>query len=78
MSASNPLAHIFETNRLTSTNFKDWLKNLRIVLTSKKLSHILDQDPVVLPNHATAEQRDAFKKWMDGVIRSSAMCWCPC
>ena len=65
MSASNPLAHIFEINHLTSNNYKDWLKNLRIVLTSKKLSHILDQDAVVLPNHPNIEQRTVFEKWMD-------------
>ena len=62
MLASNHLARIFETNHLTGTNYKDWLKNLRIVLTSKKLSHVLDQDPVVLQNHPITEQRAAFEK----------------
>ena len=65
MSASNPLARILKINHLTSTNYKDWLRNLKIILTSKKLSHVLDQDPVVLPNHPTTEQRAAFEKWMD-------------
>ena len=65
MSASNPLAHILETNHLIDNNFKDWLRNLKIVLTSEKLSHILDQDSIVLPNHPTTEQRAAFGKWMD-------------
>ena len=37
MSTSNPLALILETNHLTGTNFKDWLKNLKIVLTSEKI-----------------------------------------
>ena len=45
MLASNPLAHILEINHLTGTNYKDWLKNLRIVLTLEKLSHVLDQNP---------------------------------
>ena len=31
----------------------------------EKLSHVLNQDPVVLLNHPTAEQRAAFEKWMD-------------
>ena len=48
-----------------SINYKDWLRNLRIVLTSEKLDHVLDQKPIVLPNHPTAEQRTAFEKWMD-------------
>ena len=65
MSVTNSLAHIFKTNRLTGTNYKDWLNNLRSILTSEKLSHILDQDLVVLSNHPTTDQRAAFKKWMD-------------
>ena len=63
MSASNPLARILETNHLTKTNYKDWLRNLRIILTSNKLGHILDQKPIVLPNRSTAEQRAVFEKW---------------
>ena len=65
MSASNPLARIIETNCLTDTNYKDWLRNLRIVLTFKKLGHVLDQKPIMLPNHPTAEQKVAFEKLMD-------------
>ena len=65
MSASNPLARILEINRLIDNNFKDWSKNLKIVLTSKKLSHVLDQDPIVLPNHPTTKQKTTFEKWMD-------------
>ena len=65
MSASNPLAHILETNRLIGTNYKDWLINLRIILISKKLGYVLDQESIVLPNHPIAEKRIAFEKWMD-------------
>ena len=65
MSASNPLARILETNRLIGIKYKDWLKNLKIILTSKKLGHILNQEPIVLPNHLTTKQRVAFEKWMD-------------
>ena len=63
--ALNTLARILETNRLTDNNFKDWLRNLKIILTLEKLSHVLDQDPIVLPNRPTTEQRAAFEKWMD-------------
>ena len=55
MSVSNPLARILETNHLIGNNYKDWLRNFRIVLTLEKLSHILDQDPVMLPNHPTTK-----------------------
>ena len=65
MSASNSLIRILETNRLIGNNFKELLRNFRIILTSEKLSHILDQDPIILPNHPTAEQRAAFEKWTD-------------
>ena len=65
MLASNPLAHILEINRLTGTNYEDCLRNLRIVPTSEKLSHVLDQKPIVLPNCSITEQRAAFEKWMD-------------
>ena len=65
MSASNPLARILETNCLIGNNYKDWIKNLKIVLTLEKLSHVFNQDPVVLPNHPTTELRAAFEKWMD-------------
>ena len=65
MSVSNFLARILKINHLTSTNYEDWLKNLRIILTLEKLSHVLDQDPKVVPNHHTTEQRAAFKKWID-------------
>ena len=65
MSASNPLACIFESNHLTEINYKDWLKNFRIVLISKKLDHVLDQKFLVLPNHPTTKHRTAYKKWTD-------------
>ena len=65
MSASNPLAYILEINRLTDTNYKDWLKNLKIVLTSKKIGYVLDQDVPTLPARPTVEQRAALDKWTD-------------
>ena len=43
MSSSNPLAHILETNKLTEINYKDWLRNFRIVLSSEKLTYVLNQ-----------------------------------
>ena len=65
MSALNPLACILESNHLTGINYKDWLRNLKIILTSEKLGHILDQKLLLLPNRLTAEQRAAYEKWMD-------------
>src|SRR5262249_21720945 len=36
------LRSILEANRLTGPNFIDWLRNLRIVLRSEKISYVLD------------------------------------
>ena len=65
MSVSNLLVWILESNHLTKINFKDWLRNFKIILTSKKLGHVLDQEPLVLSNYPTIEQRIVYEKWMD-------------
>ena len=31
-----------DANKLTSPNFLDWLKNLRIVLKGERITHVLD------------------------------------
>ena len=65
MSASNPLARILDTHRLTGPNYKDWLRNYKIVFGSKKLTHVLDQDPLTLSPHPSIEQRASQEKWID-------------
>ena len=65
MSASNLLARILDTNRLTGINFKDWFRNLRIVLSSEKLLHVLDQDTLVLSAHPSLQQKVAHEKWLE-------------
>ena len=69
MSTSNPLARIFETDHLTGINFKDQLRNLKIVLTSEKIGYIFDQDGPALPAHPTIEQRAILNKQMDDDLR---------
>ena len=69
MSASNLLVRILETNRLIGINYKDWLKNLEIVLTSKKIGYVLDQDAPALLVCPMTEQRVALDKWMDDDLR---------
>ena len=63
--SANLLARILDINRLIGTNYKDWLWNLRIVLNSEKLTHVLDQDASVLPAHPSSNQWAALEKWMD-------------
>ena len=65
ISASNPLACILDTHRLTRSNYKDWLRNFKIVLGFEKLTHVLDQDPLILPARPSAEQRASLDKWTD-------------
>ncbi|XP_073104801.1 uncharacterized protein [Elaeis guineensis] len=65
MSSSNPLARILDTNRLTGTNYKNWLQNLRIVLNSEKLTHVLDQEAPELPARLSADQRATLEKWIN-------------
>ena len=65
MSASNPLARILDTHRLTGPNYKDWLRNYKIILGSEKLTHVLDQDPPALPARPSVEQRASLEKWID-------------
>ena len=42
MASSLSLRSILDTNKLTGPNYMDWLRNLKIVLSSEKLSYILD------------------------------------
>ena len=59
-----PLSKILVDNRLILPNYVDWKRNLTIVLTAKKLNHVLTTDPpVLLGADATDEQRKAAKKW---------------
>ena len=48
VSASNPLAWVLDINRLTNTEYIDWLTNLRIILNFRKLSYVLYQVILIL------------------------------
>ena len=54
MSASNFLISILESNQLIGLNYKDWFRNLKVVLSSEKLGYVLDQDLPILPDHPSA------------------------
>ena len=50
---------------LIGSNFIDWLRNVRIVLRTESLLHILDGPiPSVPSDKAPKEERDAFDKYM--------------
>ncbi|XP_028096013.1 uncharacterized protein LOC114295911 [Camellia sinensis] len=66
MTNFNPLSKILDDNRLIRPNYMDWKRNLTIVLTAKKLNHVLTTDPpVLLGADATNEQHEATRKWLE-------------
>ncbi|KAK6123539.1 hypothetical protein DH2020_042719 [Rehmannia glutinosa] len=70
--AKNPLAIIFDTNRLTGPSFVDWLRNLWIVLQSECREYVLDVAPLENPPvNATEEELAEHRKQLnDDRIRS--------
>ena len=50
---------LIESNKLTGPNFLDWLRNLRIVLKSEKISYVLDE---ALPNPSAANASEDVQK----------------
>ena len=55
---------------LTGSNYIDWLRNVRIVLRTEGLLHILDGPiPSVPSDKAPQEERDAFDKYMSQQAR---------
>ena len=64
MASSLSLRLILDSNKLTSQNYVDCLRNLKIVLNQEKLSYILDTpDPKPLGNDATDEDKSTYKMW---------------
>ena len=50
MSSTNPLHEIIDDdNHLTSSNFTDWLRNLKILIKSKHIVDVLVVDSFVEP-----------------------------
>ena len=69
MASSLSLRGILDTNKLTWSNYVDWLRNLRIVLTHEKVSYILDTPaPDSLGEDAFEEERTKYKMWKDDSV----------
>ena len=49
MSVNVNIKSILEPNELTRPNFLNWLRNIKIVLRSKKILYILDKAATKLP-----------------------------
>ena len=55
MSSNNPLHGIMDANRLTGPNFTDWLKNLKILFKSERITYVLEGDGLVEPASNASE-----------------------
>ena len=58
MSFNNPLHSILDANKLTSPNYEDWLRNLRIVLMSEKIAYVFEDN---IPLEPPTDASDAEK-----------------
>ena len=66
MASTLTLQGILDANKLTGPNYVDWLRNLKIVLNSEKLSYILDTPSLdALGEDATDEDRATYKMWQN-------------
>ena len=71
MAHLNPLSKILDTNRLTGPNYLDWLRNLKIVLNSKKITYTLDGPlPKAPVEAATQQEKYAYQKRMDDNLKA--------
>ena len=76
MRSSNSLAIILDQHRLTCPNFIDWLRNLKVILASKKILYVLEQSlPGPLPEHASQEEQDTLKQWKDDDMQARCIMW---
>ena len=57
------LRSMLDANKLTGTNYIDWLRNLKIVLRSEKLGYVLEKSvPPVPAADASTETHAAYLK----------------
>ena len=62
-SSSLSLRSILEKDKLTGTNFLDWFRNVRIVLTQERKLYVLENPiPEQPAANAPRAQRDAYEK----------------
>ena len=69
MASSLSLGGILDTNKLIKSNYIDWLRNLKIILTQEKVSYILDTPtPDSLGEDPSEEERAIYKMWKDDSV----------
>ena len=62
-----------DTNKLTGTNFLDWVRNLRIVLKAEKIAYVLD---VPLLKSATVDASERVQRTYQKHLVDSAWAGC--
>ena len=66
MASSLTLLSILDANKLTGPIYVDWLRNLKRVLSSVKLSYFLDIPSLeLIGNDATEEEKATNKIWQN-------------
>ena len=50
MASFSPLVTILNQNKLTGSNYVDWIRNLDIVLTAEKHKYVLPQPCPIFPS----------------------------
>ncbi|XP_073037327.1 uncharacterized protein, partial [Primulina eburnea] len=73
MSTRNPLSIILDQNKLTSPNYNDWFRNLKIILNSEKILYVLDKKPPKeAPSNVTPTKLAELEKWWDHDIQAKS------
>ena len=70
------LRSVLEKDKLTGTNFLDWYRNLRIVLTQERKLYVLENPiPEQPAANAPRAQRDAYEKHQSDSVDVACLCW---
>ncbi|PIN24602.1 hypothetical protein CDL12_02665 [Handroanthus impetiginosus] len=70
--AKNSLTMILETNKLIGPKYNDWLRNLKIVLDSKKRTYVLDGTPLDTAPDDNEDKCDTTK-WIEDDLQAQCL-----
>ncbi|XP_017972520.1 PREDICTED: uncharacterized protein LOC108661142 [Theobroma cacao] len=74
MEKSLSLISILDANKLTSPNFIDWFRNVKIVLKQEKKAYVLDGlVPEEPSDAATNEDKEAYRVYMDDLDQATCV-----
>ncbi|XP_031255529.1 uncharacterized protein LOC116113513 [Pistacia vera] len=69
--ANNVLLRIMDNNILIETTFRDWLRNIRIVLDFERIAYVLEAPlPLDIGPDAPQDERDVLEKWKEDSRRA--------